>query len=99
MSSWKRRLQETATDWFGLPPDAMLDVSRVTCIGSTEVIVENAVGLIRATDTEIVVELVNDILRVKGREFVVTLVAGREVHVQGQVDTLTYERSVNGGIR
>lgn len=91
MSSWKRRLGQRATDLFGLPPDALLTVSRVTCIGASQVVVENAVNLSRVTENHIEVELEEQWLTVQGHSFVVTLVSSKEVHIEGVVSGITYQ--------
>lgn len=96
MSSWKQRLSQSATDWLGLPPDALLDVSRVTCLDGRKVIIENAVELTRVSDTSIEVELTAQHLLIEGREFVVTLVMSREIHIEGLVHKMTYQETTGG---
>jgi sporulation protein YqfC len=91
MSSWKQRLSHRATEWLGLPPDALLDVSRVTCLDGHKVIVENAVELLRVSGSLIEVELTGQRLTIEGQEFVVTMVMSREIHIEGIVHSMTYQ--------
>ncbi len=90
MRRWKRRLQQAATDWLSLPPDTMSGVSRLTCLGGEQVIVENVVGLLHVSDARVEVDLQNSRLTLLGRDFVVTLVSVGEVHVRGLVQQITY---------
>lgn len=92
MSGWKARLKQSATDLLKLPPDALLDVARVTCVDGKNVVVENARKLLQVEAKQVVLDLGNEILAVIGREFEVTLVTDREVHIAGLVDRLEYVR-------
>ncbi len=91
MSSWKQRLSQATTDWLGLPPDALLNVARVTCLDGRKVIVENATELVRVAENLIEIELPSQRLMIEGRDFVVTMVMSREIHVEGEVHRLTYQ--------
>jgi sporulation protein YqfC len=90
MRSWKDRLRRATTEWLSLPPDALLDVSRLTCIDGTELVIENAVSLVKVSETEVDIEMTRSLVRLQGQSFIVTLVAEREIHVQGQVSQITY---------
>lgn len=90
MSSWKERLSHSATEWLGLPPDALQNVSRVTCLGGREVIIENAVELIRVSDVLVEVLLTSQRLIIEGSGFVVKMVMSQEIHLDGQIEKMTY---------
>jgi len=92
MRTWSPRIKRAVTNWLALPQDALLDVSRFTCIGGTDVVVENVVSLQHVSAEEIRFELNNAILEVVGKDFEVTLVAGQEVHVRGIVEQITFTR-------
>jgi sporulation protein YqfC len=90
MRTWKQRVRRAATEWLSLPPDALLNVSRLTCLDGGEVIVENIHSLLRVADTAVEIDLGNSLLTLSGERFVVTLVAEREVHVRGVVGQISY---------
>lgn len=90
MSGWKTRIRKRATELLNLPPDALLDLPRVTCIGGAHVVVEGSKGLIEVDSELIVLDLGDQHLYVRGHDFEVTLVTEREVHVQGAVVQLDY---------
>jgi sporulation protein YqfC len=96
MRSWKNRLQRAATDWLSLPSDALLDVGRLTCVNGSEVIVENAVSLLRVSETDVEIDLGNTMLSLHGAGFIVSLVASREIHVHGAVHDIVYHRKQGG---
>lgn len=90
MRMWQQRWTRTAADWLSLPTDALLAVSRVTCVDGREVVIENVNSLVRVAETEVEVDLGDTTLLVTGEKFVVTLVARREIHVQGDVRGIVY---------
>lgn len=73
MSGWKTRIRKRATELLNLPPDALLDVPRVTCVGAAHVIVEGAKGLIGVDSESIVLDLGDQTLSLRGHDFEVTL--------------------------
>ncbi|GMA52155.1 hypothetical protein GCM10025857_35120 [Alicyclobacillus contaminans] len=93
MRTWKQKVRRAATNWLSLPPDALLDISRLTCLDGREVIVENIRSLLHVSDTVVDINLGDSRLRLTGHQFVVTLVTEKEVHVQGTVESLTYLRT------
>ncbi|QQE77336.1 YabP/YqfC family sporulation protein [Alicyclobacillus sp. SO9] len=90
MPSMKRRWKQLATEWLSLPPDALQDVSRVTCLNGNEVIVENIESLLRVSDTQVDIDVGHAVLHVHGESFVVTLASTTEVHLRGSVSSLSY---------
>ncbi|MCL6636848.1 MAG: hypothetical protein K6T26_02765 [Alicyclobacillus sp.] len=87
-----KRWRETVTAWLALPPDALQAVSRLTCIGGQEVVVEHARCLSKVTDAEVVMELPEGWVHLHGRGFVVKLLAAGEIHVAGDVERIEWRR-------
>lgn len=94
MPSMKRQWKQLAAEWLSLPPDALQNVSRVTCLNGQEVIVENIESLLRVSDTQVDIDVGHAILHVQGQAFVVTLASTTEVHLRGSVRSISY--SVRG---
>lgn len=97
MRTWKQRLRKSATEWLALPPDALLEVSRLTCVDGGRVVIENVVNLIRVEETIVEMDLGKFDLILTGHGFSVSLVARGEVHVEGEVHQISYSR--HGGER
>lgn len=93
MRTWSPRFKRAVTNWLALPQDALLDVSRLTCIDGSEVVVENVAALEHVSASAIRLRLENIILELQGQNFEVTLVAGQEIHIRGTIKTITYIRS------
>jgi sporulation protein YqfC len=96
MRSWKHRLQHAATDWLSLPSDALLHVARLTCVDGSEVIIENAVSLLRVSETDVEIDLGDSKVSLHGQAFVISLVSSGEIHVHGVVDQIAYQRMQGG---
>ena len=93
MRAWNRRIKKAAAEWFAIPEDALLTVSRVTCVAGRDLIVENVASLVQVSETEVVVDLGDSLLHVVGDGLEVTLVAAGELHVRGPVHEIRYDRS------
>jgi len=91
MARWKRRFQEAATDLLRLPADALVDVSRVTCLDAAKIIIENAVELRHVSDGLIDVAFSEKLLSIEGSNFIVTFISNREIHVEGNITQLRYQ--------
>ncbi|MCL6549335.1 MAG: hypothetical protein K6T30_10565 [Alicyclobacillus sp.] len=98
MRTWKQRLQRAAAEVFALPPDALADVSRLTCTDGAELVLENVAALRQVTDTRLEVDCGRFVLVVEGESFEVSYIAGSEMHVRGQVSLIRYLRP-GGGAR
>ncbi|MCL6516352.1 YabP/YqfC family sporulation protein [Alicyclobacillus sp.] len=92
MNRWRRRIQKTVTDLLALPQDALAPIARLTCIGGQEVVVEQAVSLLRVEERQVELDLGDMTLLIEGDGFTVHLVASGEVHVTGRVDRIVYRR-------
>ncbi|MFD1677809.1 YabP/YqfC family sporulation protein [Alicyclobacillus fodiniaquatilis] len=96
MPRWKQRLKQSAADMLKLPPDALLDVPRITCVDGKNVVVENAGGLLKVEAEQVLLNLGKEILIIRGRDFEVTLVTEREVHLSGAVNQIEFVRDGRG---
>lgn len=92
MAGWKRRFQRATTEFLRLPPDALLDVSRVTCLGAEKIVIENAVELLHVSDRQIEVTLSEQHVTIEGSNFIVSFISNREVHIEGDVEQIRYHR-------
>ncbi|WP_206917412.1 YabP/YqfC family sporulation protein [Alicyclobacillus suci] len=98
MPGWKSRLKQSATEFLKLPPDALLEVSRVTCVDGKNVVVENARRLLKVENTKVTLDLGEQILTIHGQDFEIILVTDKEVHVTGQVASLEYTAHGRGAL-
>jgi sporulation protein YqfC len=96
MRKWRQKIRRTATEWLSLPPDALLDVSRLTCIDGGQVVVENMKALLSVSETAVEVELQNQKLLLQGENFVITMLAEGELHLQGTVSQISYQPKKGG---
>lgn len=90
MSTGNKGWKRIAAEWLALPPDALEQISRVTCLNGQEVIVENIEALTRVSGQVVEIDVGHAVLEVTGKSFVVTLASKREVHLQGEVESITY---------
>lgn len=92
MRSFTARWKQTAADLFGLPPDALLQVPRFSCLNGNEMVVENVVALHSVTERCLQADLGFAVLSINGSDFVVTLLTSREIHLRGRIDSIQLDR-------
>lgn len=90
MRAFGRRFRQAAVDWFGLPADTLLDVSRLTCLNAQELTLYNVVSLEQVSDTMLRADLGAHTVQVDGNGFTVTLVTDREIHLMGEITNIAY---------
>lgn len=90
MRAFGRRFRQAAVDWFGLPADTLLDVSRLTCLNAQELALYNVVSLEQVSETTLRADLGAHTVQVDGHGFTVTLVTDREIHLMGDIANIAY---------
>lgn len=93
MPGWKQRIKQSATEMLKLPPDALLDTPRVTCLDGKSVVVDNAKSLVKVEESIVLLDCDVYTVVIRGHDFEVTLVTDKEVHVTGLVDSLEFQRN------
>jgi len=90
MARWTRRLRRWAVQALDLPDDALLDVPRVTMIGSFHAYIENHRGILRFDEQEVRLLLTSGQLVIRGKNLVLRAIFPEELFVEGQIDSITF---------
>ncbi|MEK5325083.1 sporulation protein YqfC [Aeribacillus sp. FSL M8-0254] len=87
---WHQRIKSILTEGLQIPADVMMDLPRVTMIGTLHIYIENHKGLLSFTDKEIRVLLQQGQMLIKGSDFVMKAILPEELLVEGKIEQVLY---------
>jgi len=93
-SSWLDRVRQmgkTATDILELPPDATLDLSRITLLGNSWMVVENHRGIVEYQPNFIRLKLSSGELAVVGTGLFLKEINRDTIALEGSIQSLKYD--------
>jgi sporulation protein YqfC len=83
-----RRIEGSLADFFELPRDIVLDLSRLTLIGNRQIYLENHKGIVEYEEGRIKVRTNSGILVINGKNLVIRNLYAAELYVEGDIDSL-----------
>lgn len=93
MTRISRKLRKWTSEALDLPQDILLDMPRVTLIGSRQLHIENHRGVLSFTPEELLLALSRGQLRVGGSGLVIRSIMSEEISVEGEIASIHMERT------
>ncbi|UOQ46347.1 sporulation protein YqfC [Halobacillus salinarum] len=90
MSKWKQQLRAWLGRSFDLPSDVMLDLPRITTIGSIHVYIENHTGLLHFSDEEVRLQYKQGQIKIVGRDLGVKMMLKEEILLEGSLQSVEF---------
>ncbi|WP_082233796.1 sporulation protein YqfC [Halobacillus massiliensis] len=90
MSKWQSQLKNWVSQYFDLPADVMLDLPRITTIGSLHAYIENCTGLLHFSDKEIRIKYRRGVVSIKGRELRIKMMLKEELLLEGELQSIEF---------
>jgi sporulation protein YqfC len=87
---WGQIFRSWVTKNMELPQDVMMDLPRITMIGSIHIYIENHRGLITFSDKELRLLLKQGQLLIKGKAFVIKTILPEEILLEGKIDQVIF---------
>ncbi len=87
----KGNIQGSLADFFELPKDVILDLSRLTIIGNKQLYLENHKGIIEYGEERIKIKTSNGVLIIKGKNFTIRNLYAEELYVEGEISSIEIE--------
>jgi sporulation protein YqfC len=84
------KIKETISNALELPKDIMLDVAKVTMIGSNNISVENHKGILEYNDDQIRVNTSSGILTINGSRLNIKSILQEEITITGDISSVSY---------
>ena len=75
----------------------MLELPRITMIGSIHAYIENHQGLIIFQSNELLLKVHNGFIKIIGSDFVLKMMVGQEILLEGKITDVTFQKEINGG--
>lgn len=88
----QRRFRERVAGLFELPGDVVADVSRITLVGETHMLVENHRGLVEYNPDRITFEVPQGRVTVEGEALAIGSISAEEVVVSGRITLLRLQQ-------
>ena len=83
-----KKVEGSLADFFELPKDIVLDLSRLTLIGNKQVYLENHKGIVEYEERRIRVRTKSGILVISGENLVIKNLYAAELYIEGDIESL-----------
>jgi sporulation protein YqfC len=84
------KIKETLSNALELPKDIILDVAKVTLIGSNNIAVENHKGILEYNEDQIRVNTSSGILTIHGSKLNIKSILQEEITITGEISSVNY---------
>ena len=84
------RMKSTVTDIFELPREIMMNLPKITMVGSNQMLVENHKGVIEYTPQRIRVNSSIGVIRVQGKDMNLENIAADDIMITGEVKMIEF---------
>lgn len=84
------KIRETISNALELPKDIILDVAKVTLIGSNNITVENHKGILEYNEDQIRVNTGSGILTIAGKRLNIKAILQEEITITGEIVSISY---------
>ena len=88
----KAGLKEKMTEMLELPKEIVLDVPKLTMVGTANLVIENYKGIIEYDNNRIRLNTNNGILKITGERLVIKEITSEDIMVDGVILSLEYIR-------
>lgn len=90
MRGFKQKLKQVTVNKLDLPKDVLLDIPRLTMIGSHQLFIENHKGIVQFTEQFLHLRLNNNSLKIIGDKLVIRTIMPEEMLVEGIIKEVRY---------
>lgn len=84
------KIKETISNVLELPKDIVLDVAKITLIGSNNVTVENHKGIVEYNEDQIRINTGSGVLTINGLKLNIKSILQEEITITGEVQCISY---------
>jgi sporulation protein YqfC len=85
-----RKIREKLSNTFELPKDIVMDVSKVTAIGTEQVTVENHKGIVEYSEDLIRINTDSGIIKLCGRNLTIKTILQEEITITGKITNIEF---------
>lgn len=90
MNKKTHKIREKISNAFELPQDIIMDVAKVTIIGTNQVTVENHKGIIEYDECQIRINIGNGILKLNGKHLTIKAILQEEITITGEISGISF---------
>ncbi|ARI77022.1 sporulation protein YqfC [Halobacillus mangrovi] len=90
MTKWQHHIRSWIARYFDLPSDVMLDLPRITTIGSIHFYIENHTGLVHFSDREIRIQYKQGQVKIIGKDLGIKMMLKEELLLEGELKSVEF---------
>lgn len=84
-------VKENISEILELPKDIMLDLPKITLLGSLELSIENHKGIIEYTNEKIRVKSKEGIIKILGKDLLIKTIIKEAIIISGKISSIEFE--------
>lgn len=86
----KISIRERVTELLELPKEIVLDLPKITIVGSSNIFIENYKGIIEYDNTRIRANTSKGIIKISGGNLVIREITSEDLMIEGDIDALEF---------
>jgi len=87
-----KKVGESMADILDLPKEVLMDVAKITIVGSRQVTIENHKGIIQYTSEKMRISVGEGEVIICGKDMVIKSIAPEEINISGTVQRVLLEK-------
>jgi sporulation protein YqfC len=90
-SNKKTSLKEMISDALELPKELIMDIPKITMVGSKQLFLENYKGIIEYEDDKIRIKIHEGIIKLEGKNMLIKEITSEDIMVSGDIHTIKFQ--------
>ena len=86
-----KNIKEKLTEALELPKEILLNMSKITMVGSQELIIENYKGVVEYGSNRIRINTGNGLVKISGNNLAIKEITSEDIKISGQIGTLEFQ--------
>lgn len=91
MQNRKTSIKEIISEALELPKELVMDIPRITMLGSKQLFLENYKGIIEYEDNNIRIKIHGGIIRLEGRNMLIKEITSEDIMVSGDIYSIEFQ--------
>jgi sporulation protein YqfC len=95
----KTSLKEMISEALDLPKELIMDIPRITMIGSRQLFLENYKGIVEYEDNKIRIKIHDGIIKLEGRDMLIKEITSEDIMVSGTIHKIEFQEQYSSNLQ